>query len=569
MPEQEIPLKEFILQPDTLAFTIRISDFSETYIREHPGLRIGNRLTGNYYVAYGKETDVFQLIRDIGAPNISVFSKVMGLLAQPAFDVSGITWVQQQPFLNLTGRGTLMAFIDTGIDYTLDAFRYEDGSTKIRYLWDQTIQDNPPDGYWFGTEYTSEQIDDALKQDDPFSIIPHRDTVGHGTFLASVGTSREPGDLRGVAPDADLIIVKLKPAGEFYRTFYLVPPDQENAYESNDVMLGIEYALGKATQMNRPISFCISLGTNTGGHDGSSIIEEYLSRLSYLPGVCVCTAIGNEAIARHHAMGSIREAGSHYDIDVLSGDNGSPIYINLINNLPDLLAVSVISPNGEILERVVPKSGITSQSGFILEKSSVTIQYYFPVERTLFQQTTIRIVNPSPGIWTLRVFGETIIEGTFHCWLPITGLVDPQIGFLAPSPNFTVCLPATAIGTVTCGAYNSVSNSLYPESSWGPTRLPAISPDLVAPGVNIRGMFPTGPGTMSGTSTACSIIAGSGALMLQWGIVEGHNVALNTYIIRSALIRGAIREPTQSYPSPQWGYGKLDLANTFRLLGVL
>ena len=334
-------------------------------------------------------------------------------------------------------------------------------------------------------------------------------------------------------------------------------------------MLGIEYALGKATEMGRPVSICVSLGTNTGGHDGSAIIEEYLTRLSYIPGICVCTAVGNEAISRHHAMGAVTEVGGTYDIDVVSGGNNSPIYITIINSLPDLLSVSVISPNGEVLERVVPRSGITSQSGFILERSTVSIQYYFPVERTLFQQTAIRIINPSPGIWTLRVFGETIIEGSFHCWLPITGFIDPQISFLAPSPNFTICVPATAIGTVTCGAYNSVSNSLYPESSWGPHAFLPSHGFGRHQGFNIRGIFPTGPGTMSGTSVACAITAGSGALMLQWGIVEKNNPAMNTYLIRSALIRGAVREPTQSYPSPQWGYGKLDLANTFKLLGVL
>ena len=100
----------------------------------------------------------------------------------------------------------------------------------------------------------------------------------------------------------------------------------------------------------------------------------------------------------------------------------------------------------------------------------------------------------------------------------------------------------------------------------GPTRNMLNSPDLTAPGVNVTGIYPTGNGEMTGTSVAAAITAGACSLMLQWGIVQRNDVSLNTYRIKTYLIRGCRRDPNIQYPNFQWGYGKLDLFNTFRQL---
>ena len=80
------------------------------------------------------------------------------------------------------------------------------------------------------------------------------------------------------------------------------------------------------------------------------------------------------------------------------------------------------------------------------------------------------------------------------------------------------------------------------------------------------GTYPRNNGTMTGTSAAASIAAGACALMLQWGIVQENDTMFNTYRIRTFLIKGASRDPGVSFPSFQWGYGRLNLANTFRHL---
>ncbi|MPM91366.1 hypothetical protein SDC9_138494 [bioreactor metagenome] len=126
--------------------------------------------------------------------------------------------------------------------------------------------------------------------------------------------------------------------------------------------------------------------------------------------------------------------------------------------------------------------------------------------------------------------------------------------------------PATAIRTITCGAYNSLDNSLFVSSSWGPTLLPRMAPDFVAPGVNVKGIYPTGPGTMTGTSVSAAVTSGASALLLQWGIVQGNLPSIDGDLVRTLLISGCNKESSIQYPNNKWGYGKLNLIGT---MGVI
>lgn len=144
----------------------------------------------------------------MGASFISSATVVLGTLDRPNLESAGITQVQQQPYLNLSGRGVLIGIVDTGINYTQDIFRYEDGTSKIQFIYDQTIIGKPPEGFYLGTDYTNAQINEALNAENPYDIVPHQDTSGHGTFLASIAAGRELNGYIGAAPDAELIIVK-------------------------------------------------------------------------------------------------------------------------------------------------------------------------------------------------------------------------------------------------------------------------------------------------------------------------------------------------------------------------
>lgn len=562
----EEQLKEFINSPDTVDFIVRGSDDLDIFLKENPNVIATQTLAGRYVVCYANVNKFATIINGLGTSYVSSLSVVLSLLDRPELESSGIIKLQQQPYLDLRGRGVLVGIVDTGIDYTQQVFRYEDGTSKIQAIYDQSISGTPPEGFFVGTEYTHQQINQALQVKNPYEIVPQRDTDGHGTFLASVAAGRETDSFLGAAPDAELVVVKLKKARPFYLDLFSVPKTQENAFGSTAVMVGVEYVLQKARELNRPVVICLGIGTNLGSHDGFSIFEEYLSEVANLVGVCLCIAAGNESQARHHTQGKISAKGEFQDITVSVANESSAIYTSIWSAVSDRISVSIRSPTGELAARLPPKSGNITITNLVFEQAVVRVAYYFPLEGSGGQLTVIQVINATPGIWTITVYGDLILDGSFHAWLPLTGLASPGVEFLEATPYYTVTVPSTAVGAISCGAYNISDKSLYSNSSWGPTRINLMMPDLVAPGVNVGGIFPTGYGTMNGTSAAAAITAGAGALMLQWGIVNGNDTALSTYQVRAYLIRGCSRSPTMLYPNTQWGYGALDLMQTFNLM---
>lgn len=560
-------LTEFIDSPNTMDFIARQTESLLSYFKNYSNAVLTQALGGRYVVGYIGSENADVVIKYFGASFVNAEPLVYGLLDMESLEAAGIYQVQQQIYLGLKGKGVLIGFVDTGIDYTKDAFIYEDGTSKIQYIYDQSAKGNIPEGFFTGAEYTNAQINEALKAQNPYDVVPQKDTVGHGTFLASVAAGR-PGEngTIGAAPDADLIVVKLRKARPFYIQRYLIPPDQDNVFEHSDIMIGIEYILKKARELDRPVVICIALGTNQGAHDGTSIFEKYLREISNLRGVCVCTAAGNESQAKHHFQGVLAQKDEEQDVDIQVGENAGSFSISIRNTEADRISVAVRSPTGELFGRIPARSGTRTEGNFVLEKARVIVEYFFPLETTAGQLTIVRIINATPGIWTIIVHGDIVADGTYHIWLPLTGLVSPNVGFLAPSPYTTIVVPSTGLGTITSGAYNANTNSLYLNSSWGPTRAQLLKPDLVAPGVEVGGVYPGGDGKMSGTSVSTAITAGAGALMLQWGIVNKNDLTMSTYHIKAYLIRGCSRSETSVYPNQQWGYGSLNLIETFNLM---
>lgn len=560
-------LAQFIDNPETMDFIARQTAYLMAYFRNNPDVVLTQTLAGRYTVGYVNRKNSRILIENLGPAFVNAESYVCGLLDTESLEASGIYQVQNQPYLRLRGSGVLIGFVDTGIDYTKDIFIYEDGTSKIQYIYDQTVRGNTPEGFFLGTEYTNAQINEALKAQNPYDVVPQKDTVGHGTFLASIAAGREvASEFVGAAPDSELIVVKLRKARPFYLERYSIPPGQENAFETSDIMIGIEYILKKARELGRPVSICVALGTNYGGHDGTSIFEEYLREISNLRGVCICTAAGNESQARHHFQSVLTSKDEDQNMDIRAGENAGDFIVAIRSTAADRISVSVRSPSGELVSRVPARSGTRLEATFVLEKARVAVEYYFPAETSGDQLTAVFFQNATPGIWTIIVHGDIVLDGTYHAWLPLTGFVSPTVGFLNPSPYTTIVVPATAFGIITSGAYNSNTDSLYFNTSWGPTRAPVLKPDFVAPGVNVGGIYPTGPGTMSGTSVSAAITAGASALLLQWGIVNKNDISMSTYQIRAYLIRGCSRSEDIVYPNQQWGYGSINLMESFSLM---
>lgn len=471
---------------------------------------------------------------------------LMGLMQyETALEKSGITMVQNQPYLNLRGSGVLVAIIDTGIDYKNESFIYEDGTSKIQYIWDQS-EGEGNESLCFGIEYTNEDINRALAGDVEINTT---DEIGHGTVLAEIAAGRN-----GAAPDAELIVVKLKQAKKSLREEMFID-DSVPAFESSDLMLGVSYAYRKADELNRPLVICIGIGTNQGGHSGQTALEQYLSSVADRYGVCLCTAAGNEGIARHHASVEFNSSDNYKDVELTVAEGEPGINVWIWNFIVNSVAIEIISPLGETIARLRPVANFSNSYTLSRGGGVVNVSFYMFEDIASDQFTSIRITKPAMGIWVLRLYNNNATSGTVHLWLPMTGFIKDNTFFLNSNPSVTVVNPASGDSVMTVGGYNTADNSIYAPSGRGPTRLLISKPHFCAPAVNLNGH--------SGTSLACAITAGASALMMEWLILRNGIYTANTGIVLTYLIMGAQGEPGEVYPNNIWGYGRLNLYASF------
>lgn len=509
----------------------------------------------------------------------SAVPKLYSLLDVTSMEAAGITTASGLPALGNQGAGVIVGFVDTGINYMDPLFRNVDGSTRIVGIWDQTNNSDNSNNMeneaakpfsafpaLYGTQYTAAQINLALNSDDPVSIVPTRDENGHGTFLASIaaGNRDERAEFSGAAPRASIAMVKLKPAKQYLREFYLIQ-DGAEAYQENDIIMGVSYLYFLARKYSMPLVVCIPLGTNMGSHMGMSRLGQYLNQVSLSNGSAVITAAGNETGARHHFQTVMDADTDEVTAELRVGEREAGFSMELWAADVGVYTVGFISPTGEVARRIsVPLRGENTVS-FLLEQTRITVYTQIADVSAGSQFIFMRFENPMSGIWRILIRNSLDIRETFHLWLPVRGFITDETYFLRPDPDTTITDPGNAQYPITVTAYDHTRNSIYIHASRGYSRSGQIKPDLAAPGVNILGASSSGRRLtrMSGTSVSAAHLAGAAAILLSWGILDGNYPYLNTPVLKSIFIRGAQRNPALTYPNREFGYGTLDLYEAF------
>ncbi len=481
---------------------------------------------------------------------------------------TGILQVQGEP-LNLTGRGVVLGFVDTGIRYDDAVFRRSDGSTRILGIWDQNRNDGPlPEGLLYGTEYTKEVIDVALQSSNPREIVPSYDEDGHGTAVASVAAgSALSGGLRflGAAPDADIVVVKLRQAKPYLREFYMVSEDAV-AYSESDIITAVKYLEGYAVSLVRPLVICIGIGSNMGDHEGHSILAGYLNTIATRRSRAVVLCGGNEGNSAHHYVGYATEGlvETTDNVEIRVGEEKGFI-AELWGNVPSSHAISIRSPGGETTDRVDFKVRETREFSFVYEKTKIRVDHVLVEQGSGEELIFFRFVDPTPGVWTIQVTvmnGKGQPEGSFHMWLPINAFLQSETYFLRPSPYTTITEPGNAGEVITTTYYQDAGNRFYGESGRGFTRKNSIKPELCTPGVDIDTVL----GKRTGSGMAAALLAGLCAQFMQWAVVEGNRKWVESRELKNYLIRGALRVPGMTYPSREWGYGQVNIGETFDVI---
>lgn len=532
--------------------------FEETYKNYCPQ-PIGYKFGTLFY----RLSDIIPL--EINRTSYKAIPKIYGEMNTQAVEATGSIRLQQLPDLQLRGKDIIIGFVDSGIDYTHRVFRYSSGESRILSIWDQSgTTGNTPESYNYGTEYSQEDINEALRSDDPYSIVNVRDETGHGTIMAgaAAGNDDPENDFCGAAPEADIVVVKLKQAKKYLKNFYFIKDDAV-AYQENDIMAGMIYLERVAARYGKPLVICLGIGTNQGDHSDTSYLATLINDLAGRAGFCVITPTGNEGNAKLHYQGTA----DNVEVRTFEVKAGRSFSMEIWGQPPDLLSVSITSPSGEVVPRIPARIGQSDVLTFLFERTVIYVDYRIVEQRSGAELILLRFENPSIGIWHINVYGSNIANGTFHAWLPIRQFVGENTYFISPEPNVTLTSPSDSKRAISVGGYDSSNGSFYINSGRGYTRSGIIKPDFTAPSVNVYVPLPgDGFGVRSGTSIGAALTAGAAAQLFEWGINDKNQPDMNSEDVKNFLIRGAERNPGQMYPDRQWGWGRMNVYNAFDIL---
>lgn len=472
-------------------------------------------------------------IEYIEKPKRLYFSRAAGMRA------SCMTPVQRPP-LSLTGRGVLVAVLDSGADYRHPEFRKPDGTTRIRNLWDQTKEGRPPAGYHLGTEYTEVQLNESLSMGEGVPLSA--DVSGHGTGVLAIAAGNN-----GVAYESELIVVKLG------------NPRAEGFPRTTELMQGMDYVLRKALEYRLPVAVNISFGNTYGSHTGRSLLETYIDDMSNLWKSVICVGSGNEGAAAGHAGGTLKN-GQIQNEEFVVASYEPTLSLQIWKNYADTFDVFLVHPGGAVIGPLYERP---STQRYRAGNTELLVYYGEPSPYSVEQEIYIEFIPSGEyidsGVWNIRLVPGRIVDGTYRMWFPSREVIGSATRFLRPVESGTLTIPSTASKVITVGAYNAATDAYADFSGRGQEGTGIQKPTLVAPGVDIRTAAPDERyASRTGTSFATPFVTGAAALLMQYGLTDGNDPFLYGEKVKAYLQRGAQPLPAfREYPNPAVGYGKL------------
>lgn len=460
-----------------------------------------------------------------------------------------------------TGNNVIVGIIDSGIDFWHRAFRNSDaaGTTRILSILDWTDNAGPSaPGFISSTVWTRAQINADLASGVPHSVVRQTDAGGHGTHVAAIAAgSLAP---TGMAPDADLIIVKTNGADA-------------------ELSGGIDYIFQQAEALGRPCVINLSMGGQYGAHDGTGLVERHINKRLGTPGHAFITSAGNDGDVDASATATIAPGASATltvtDAGQYTTAQQKSAGIDLWFPRGGTLDASVTDWSGKVINLNQPATSTVITS----DLSPGGFPFFLSYDATNPLNDKVRITMagryvgnaPPSGGWSLTLTNNGTTPVTYEGW----ALGGWRAPFTNANGRFakTVGIPGTAQEAISVGAYTTTTGGNNPTfgeiatfSAMGPTADGRIKPDISAPGVLMNAASSqdvTGtPGIntdlirKSGTSMASPMVAGAVAQLLE------RNGALTQEQIRRGLAETA-RTDAQTgqdatIPNNEWGHGKLD-----------
>ena len=579
-------------------------------------------LLGNFAILFIKEKDI---------PAFLTFPQILYVeLSRPIYE-NALTGINASclPDYNivtgrnvnattLTGKGTAIAVLDSGVDYKHPDFRNADGSTRILAYWDQSLpfaSFNNENNYNLGVIFSEEDLNRLLipkassvsSESSTFPAIeattrlpshskgtsgyginplspsegisdynsnllsPSEDISGHGTHIAGIcaGNGRvSNGNNQGVAPESSLIVVKLKNETSSVYTDYA------------NLMMAVDFAVRFANLRSFPLSVNISYGSNDGSHTGSSLLELFMEQVSLYGKNVICVATGNEGLTRRHASLQIHNSNRsiisnkntyNESIAFTIAPGERNLYLEIWQSFADDFSYELFAPSS-LQSFVFPAaSGIYT---YMIADTTIYLTINNPTPYQPFRQYFLSFSSNATfitsGTWTLRItptLTGKIVDGRLQFWLPSKEATNSATGFLSPSSDMTFTIPSTVSSVISVSGYDSSLNVFASFSGQGFSNAMNTKPDLCAPAVNILSTAPNGGYTIrTGTSMAAPFVTGAAALLMQYGIVNGNDPFLYGEKVKAYLWKGANPLPAFSeYPNKQVGWGQLCIAESIPL----
>jgi len=509
----------------------------------------------------------------------------------------------------LSGRGVMIATIDTGIDFRHLDFRNEDGSSRIAFLIDATtprgnLHPELPDTADMAV-YTKDDLDALLSAEaqgkQPPRRIAEADTSGHGTHVAGIaagngrgtGNRLPAGRYVGVAPGATLCAVKA------------TRNDQD--FADMDILVGVRFCLERARVLHMPVVVNLSLGSGGGPHDGTSALELALDELiADQPGRALVAAAGNSGTEDIHASGRLAGGSHEIPIQIKQGDGDKSGQSSLVlevffdtavlpsagEDAPGHITMELRSPAGKVLRASPGQSNrgeFPGEGVGIIDNSDDTMTGRRGALMLLRGKDALSGVKA--GEWKLTLRGSTL---RYDVW-QVESSSDLEVKLLRHlDPDGYVEIPSAARSAISVGAMRTRADWLRvdgklvtferellrvaPFSSGGPTSDGRFAPDLLAPGEFIistlssaaspsseRSVFysPGDPeflvaddgahAVLRGTSQAAPHVAGAIALLFEL------DPDLTGTHVRELLRTTTRTDPASPSYGPRRGFGTLDL----------
>lgn len=467
--------------------------------------------------------------------------------------------------LNSGGQGVVVGVVDYGCDFAHRNFMTAARKTRLISIWHQGGSSSADGAVPYGREMRPDQIDAALTQPAPYDGLrygPAVDAPGsvgsHGTHVMDISAGNGGGSgVAGFAPNADLIFVDVLHSDVPFAGTEVVG---SSFGDSVQLLEAVRYIFDTAG--TKPCVVNISLGTNGGPHDGSTLVEQGIDALiAAAPNRAVTISASNSYDDGIHAAGTVAQDAT-FDLTwiIPSGDQSDNEF-ELWYGANDRVSVELIDAAGKSYGTISPgDNGAVSSDGIVMIFAANRLADPNNGDNSIGVFLDRRAAS---GAWIVRLHGDDIKSGAFHAWIERDNVRPSR--FAPPNDN------TLTIGSISCGKLSIAVGSYdshKPEktiswfSSAGPTRDGRRKPEISAPGHGVLAAHSrtrSGVVSKSGTSMAAPAVAGIVALVM--GEARARGLDLSGEDIREIVIASARRSPPGGTAwNDRYGSGRIDAA---------